>query len=664
MTREQDRQDTFRVTSKLRDHVTTLPGVVVAVKKTTSGELVVGKIHRAKRLWVYPRKYVNTKLSSSKLDPTNYDLEHRATNMAYKLKVSPQGIPAPKAVPRWVTASKSGNVNSQIIYNYFKDEIIPLLKKLGFCKPGKWVLLNWDRHSTHESVALFELLRDNYIRCSFYPGHATDRLQLQDLKEFQVLKTDSTKCIALWTAFLIQRNTQPEIVDFPFILQRAIELSSTQKIVKEGLKMASLFPFTPDKKLSKMAGAKTYKQYKKQFATEDAAAKQSAKIRNLKPKDKPDAFADMQSFDDGVPLASESEERGSEPDLWSQNQSAPERLQTDNHGVRRRLRKRTSDPTKASWSIRPGLNEHGAHLRKNMFEGLALQDSLKPEAVFKKGARGTRIGKPGDLFTDEQVTAARDVLAKEKKKKKTRKKPQQEVVSKLRSQLKASKTQIKDLKKKMKQTKSKNPPRKRTYGKQTVGETSSDEEPESELEEEDESDDEQSPSSSPSVVVFGSKRKRTAIRSVVSEDDKADDSSFFSSDGEDISASKLGEPVAPPPWYITAAPPSKKDCTFSALKGKSVLFRYEPADKKEPRGWFRGLVRGKSPTGREAKNFNVNLGFTPAGCNSSVTKPFDVAALLEPANYGAGRKWVFITKKRPGAQPPPKKRRTGAPSKK
>jgi hypothetical protein len=43
--------------------------------------------------------------------------------------------------------------------------------------------------------------------------------------------------------------------------------------------MASLFPFTPDKKLSKMAGAKTYKQYKKQFATEDAAAKQSAKTQ-------------------------------------------------------------------------------------------------------------------------------------------------------------------------------------------------------------------------------------------------------------------------------------------------------------------------------------------------------------------------------------------------
>ena len=76
------------MTSKLRDHVTIAPPVVISLEKNKKGGQTVSKIHRPPSLWVFPRAYVNSKLANSKFDPTNQDEVHKAEN-TYKIKTRP-----------------------------------------------------------------------------------------------------------------------------------------------------------------------------------------------------------------------------------------------------------------------------------------------------------------------------------------------------------------------------------------------------------------------------------------------------------------------------------------------------------------------------------------------------------------------------------------------
>lgn len=536
------------------------------------------------------------------------------------------------------------------------------------CKPDKWVLLNWDRHSTHESVALFELLRANYIRVSFFPAHGTDRLQLQDLEEFRVLKTDSSKAIDSWMAFCTQRNLTLEIADFPFVLQRSIDKSQTVKVTKTGLKKTSLFPFDPDSKLKKMNASKSYAQYTKQFAAEAATAAQRAKFRNPKAEEKHEIFGDVQPFA-SVPEVSLPTDSASgsasdaEPDSWSQNQSAPGRMQSATNPSPRPIRTRGSDPSVVSWNARPGLNDFAAQVRTRQVEGLVFKDALKPKAVNKPGARGKRLGKKNDLFTDEQVTAARDSKAAEKNKKTKAKKSDKDKIRALRKQITDLKGENKSLKKKPAAAKRKPVAKpaakaKRSRGKQEKYETTSESEYESETEEEEEESEDESedqPNSPPAAVPRHSNKRKPAP----GHDDEEDGFySLFSNNEEDDgpAAPKLGQAVAPDDWYIVDQVPSKNACTFKELQGKKILYRWEPPDKDAPRGWFRGLVRAKEPKGQ----WNATLGFTTAGLGSAKAKPFDSHVLLQPSGYGVDGKWVFVVKRKPESAPPSnnKRRRT------
>jgi hypothetical protein len=267
LTQAQYREEVFRQTSSVRDHVTLLPPVVVKLAK--GGGV---SAHHLTPLFVFARKYVNTKLASSKLDPGNLREDYNAIVVGkYGHKAfakSPANIPAPTTFDRYVTSSKSGNVNSVIIFNYFKEVVVPELRALGISRDDV-VILSWDLHASHASKELLEFLKQENIVGVFFPGHATNWLQLQDVEQFAVLKTSSRKDIDSWNIHLLRKRQTLDVVDFPFVIQHAFNRSKDLNVTIRGLKKCGLLPFDPDFVLHKVPGStKTYAEWKQVFDSE------------------------------------------------------------------------------------------------------------------------------------------------------------------------------------------------------------------------------------------------------------------------------------------------------------------------------------------------------------------------------------------------------------
>lgn len=150
-----------------------------------------------------------------------------------------------------VTASPSGNVNSTVIFNLFKDHVIPWLRGLGITMEMMVDLLG-DLHSTHITVKLMNLLQAEYLFPLFPPGHSSHLTAPLDVRVFEILKGASKKCITSWCAFLLQKNIMLSIRDMPFVVQAAMELSHSSVNFELGFRDAGLFPLNPDLVLSKM----------------------------------------------------------------------------------------------------------------------------------------------------------------------------------------------------------------------------------------------------------------------------------------------------------------------------------------------------------------------------------------------------------------------------
>jgi hypothetical protein len=207
LSQQQFREEVYRATSNVREHVTLLPPVLVILGDNGH----VAAIHHLTPLFVYPRKYVSTRMAQSAIDPANLresnnELTHFSRG-AKRFQISPQDLPTPLDFPRYVAASESGNVNSVIVHNFLNKSVFPEVRAHGV-SDQETLVLNWDRHSSHDSQALLTDLAKQKTICSFFPGHATNWLQLQDAKngQFQVLKTTSKKDMDKWNTHLRRKG--------------------------------------------------------------------------------------------------------------------------------------------------------------------------------------------------------------------------------------------------------------------------------------------------------------------------------------------------------------------------------------------------------------------------------------------------------------------------
>jgi hypothetical protein len=120
-----------------------------------------------------------------------------------------------------VPASTSGNVNSTMVYNFFVKRIIPWLRGLGVSIDDRTIIVNWDKHASHTSQELLDRLELENMFSVFSPGHATNWLQLQDVEEFNQLKSHSGKYIDAWAVYLHRHGQSLALQDFPFVVHHA-----------------------------------------------------------------------------------------------------------------------------------------------------------------------------------------------------------------------------------------------------------------------------------------------------------------------------------------------------------------------------------------------------------------------------------------------------------
>jgi hypothetical protein len=521
LTQAQYREEVFRQTSSVRDHVTLLPPVIAKLAKGGGFS-----VHHLTPLFVFARKYVSTKLASSKLDPANLkkDLNDIVVGK-YGHKAfakSPPNIPAPQTFKRYVASSKSGNVNSPIIFNYFKQVVVPELRELGISR-DKVTILSWDLHASHASKELLEFLKQENIVGVFFPGHATNWLQLQDVEQFTVLKTNSRKDIDSWNIHLLRKRQTLEVVDFPFVVQHAFNLSKDLAVTVRGLKKCGLVPFNPDIVLSKVPGStKTYAEWHQVFASgkKNDEGKEEKKQKDVEAGPGMAIEADSDDDKDGE---SESEAPGEvggvgrvgkvgdagdhevgsvgsvggeAKDLYTKFKSMKQHQfefkdvtaedafwkgkseKTFNRGPKRRGGQQRLLKEPYSLTINTRVEQDDFEAGEKLAELMGKIEVLTLHTD-TKGQRGKRMGKPGDVFFASDIAKKREELAVKKKadklKKEKREAAKQTKMANQTAELKRLRAEVRQLKREIK-LKTATKPKTRVRKRVPIVSSSSDEE--------------------------------------------------------------------------------------------------------------------------------------------------------------------------------------------
>lgn len=131
-------------------------------------------------------------------------------------------------------ASKKGWMDSTIFLNYFKNTVIPAL---GEERP---VLIIYDGHSTHMTISIIELAREQNITILKLPAHTTHLLQPLDLAVFKAVKTAWDQRLVKWQRHNVGRKL-PKNMFSQFIAE--IWRDASAAIIINGFKKAGIVPF-------------------------------------------------------------------------------------------------------------------------------------------------------------------------------------------------------------------------------------------------------------------------------------------------------------------------------------------------------------------------------------------------------------------------------------
>ena len=389
MVPEEFRQNCYRTSSNVREHVTISPPT--AMLKDGSGIIFPP-------MFTFPKKYVSTALAASALDPSNRleDSRHTVLRGPSKVKHHPTGLPPPTEFPRYVAASESGNVTSTKVFKHFKNYIIPVLRKSGVTK-DMLVRLPWDRHASHESEELFALFEQENIHPAFFVPHASNLQQPHDLVYYHELKTASRKCIDLWVVFLARVSETLKIEDFPFVIQQAFLDTFTLENTKLALCAAGIFPFNPDKVLSKLEEKKTFAQWKT-----DLAAKDNTPDVDLTQVEAP-ALQPVRS------------RRNSAKTMTAWHRTSSDTLHNRSPKFISGAKRLQQHPNKLV--VLPAEDPFDFEAEQQRLELMnVIREGYLDSSVVGKKPRGTRLGAIGDVFDSKTVSAKRKLVLENKAK--------------------------------------------------------------------------------------------------------------------------------------------------------------------------------------------------------------------------------------------------------
>jgi hypothetical protein len=133
-------------------------------------------------------------MAGSILDPENINMTSRHTLLSgdiKSIKTHPHALAAPTPFPRLISASPSGNVNSDTVLCFFRDFCVPWLRSSGYTRQHLIRML-LDRHSSHESEELIVFLKTENIILMYYVSHGTALLQARPGSISNVKKVQQT----------------------------------------------------------------------------------------------------------------------------------------------------------------------------------------------------------------------------------------------------------------------------------------------------------------------------------------------------------------------------------------------------------------------------------------------------------------------------------------
>lgn len=429
-----NRQNAFRQGSDLREHITMLPAIAVALKQhEAEGVWESTKFEQFPPLIVYSRSYILSRVVSSPLDPQNYRNDNTRNHAYDLLKIPAKNRPQPFNF--WTAANSSGNVNSLIVLNFFKMRLIPEIRSRGYPKSA-WCLIKMDLHSTHVSELLLQLLDSENCYLHLFPPHATHLLQEEDVKHFGVLKPESRKDMDTFHNRFKKVNLALRSEDFPYVIQRSFNLAFTEKNSRAAYELTGLVPWNPDIVLGKMHDSEgkvlTYAAHKAARAREDAAVLAASLATALRrsPRLTSGTGSNGPCSSSSSIAAAPSASSSSAVVSWR----APSTLSGWNLTWSDPVRSRASqEPSRGHGRTAHDRNSVLVQVRGSVFGDPAqerLQDELRGLVVLMQadtaktlpaGKRGKRVGAKGDVLTAEHVRDLRTAsVAKKETKLKAR----------------------------------------------------------------------------------------------------------------------------------------------------------------------------------------------------------------------------------------------------
>jgi hypothetical protein len=396
------RQYGYREMSSNREHITLSPPFCVLGETYAESHSAMEKAFSLLPMFTFPNKYVNTRMGSSALDPKNL-VENTATLLrgdASSIQRRPTKLPELHDFPRLISASPSGNVNSEIVYNSFKHHWIPALRAKGITKSDK-VRLVWDRLGAHESAELLQLFEEENIECTYLCPHSTHVAQPHDLKFFPDMKSKTPHLIDTWAIHFAQQSVfgKLRIEDFPFVIQPSYDAAAQPSRFLEAVRMAGILPFDPDVVLNTFPNNKTFALWKQKIAEPTPPVTPVRSKRSTRGLVSSSSSAASSSSSRAVGINLFSRTKSDVSSNRSPHRTAAFRRQ-DEHPFKVVVNQRDV----FDWEEEANAQE----LNKLVKEGYIKQSVLDLR-------RGAKVGRKGDVFTAADVTATREATAAKKK---------------------------------------------------------------------------------------------------------------------------------------------------------------------------------------------------------------------------------------------------------
>ena len=176
--------------------------------------------------------------------------------------------------------SESGWVDSDLFLSWLKKSF------LKFAVPQRPLILFVDGHSSHVTLDVIDLARENDVIILCFPPHTTHALQPLDVAVFKSLKDFFSKSV--WALCFAKKNFIVSKREFARVVKGPIERAFSIPNFKAGFAKSGIFPFNPNAiDRSKMISGSSSSQSSESQPTTESSETETVSHQPTLPSDQP-----------------------------------------------------------------------------------------------------------------------------------------------------------------------------------------------------------------------------------------------------------------------------------------------------------------------------------------------------------------------------------------